>query len=496
MAACQSFPLVHAQEQLLQPCPGPAGGSRTALCRTSSPAVPAPASPAPAAVELPLPAGTAPELLRLVAEGARDRDDRRLASIMRRPPDSFHTSKKASPMFLLAAPPCRATWEGHRGEEGWGAEGRTRHCSIPAGSPPAGLAAAGGRGGPRITPGAHSTPAALSPARPRPRPEPHLLVHDLRDAVDKLHHLLLQHLGGVCKVCGGVRGEGASGRGRGSGRRAQGARSSRRAACPSAAAQGARDGLSHYHPNYPCHALLCPALPSPAQSMTSASDASPVKERMSQKPKMAATLRPGTMGFRSPPDRMLSAITSAPASPKPTCAGWGGVGVGGPRLRGQWPGWRHRGGRKLQKPVVLTCACAPVSHRRQGQQPLQPLLSGPWSAVKRRSTACTRAPAAAPHRQQRTDLVDAALQHLRLQSLDRLGPADAGPPAAAQAAGAPRAARPSVRPHAAALARGRQDAAAGAAGAAALAGQLGQGVLGNLAQLRHRRGEGRGISSM
>jgi hypothetical protein len=43
-----------------------------------------------------------------------------------------------------------------------------------------------------------------------------------------------------------------------------------------------------------------------------------VNWRMSQKPKMAMTLRPGTMGLRSPPDLMLSAITSAPASPKPT----------------------------------------------------------------------------------------------------------------------------------------------------------------------------------
>lgn len=40
--------------------------------------------------------------------------------------------------------------------------------------------------------------------------------------------------------------------------------------------------------------------------------------RTSQKPKMAMTFWPGTMGFRSPPLRMLSAMISAPASPKPT----------------------------------------------------------------------------------------------------------------------------------------------------------------------------------
>ena len=39
--------------------------------------------------------------------------------------------------------------------------------------------------------------------------------------------------------------------------------------------------------------------------------------RMSQKPKMAVTLWPGTMGSMSPPLLMLLAMTSAPASPKP-----------------------------------------------------------------------------------------------------------------------------------------------------------------------------------
>jgi len=43
-----------------------------------------------------------------------------------------------------------------------------------------------------------------------------------------------------------------------------------------------------------------------------------VNWRTSQKPKMAVTFWPGTMGFRSPPLRMLSAMISAPASPKPT----------------------------------------------------------------------------------------------------------------------------------------------------------------------------------
>mmetsp|Transcript_549 Transcript_549/g.1418 ORF Transcript_549/g.1418 Transcript_549/m.1418 type:complete len:369 (-) Transcript_549:1643-2749(-) len=45
-----------------------------------------------------------------------------------------------------------------------------------------------------------------------------------------------------------------------------------------------------------------------------------VKRRMSQKPKMAHILWPGTMGLRSPPLRMFSATTSAPASPKPTAS--------------------------------------------------------------------------------------------------------------------------------------------------------------------------------
>mmetsp|Transcript_14566 Transcript_14566/g.50060 ORF Transcript_14566/g.50060 Transcript_14566/m.50060 type:complete len:224 (-) Transcript_14566:1168-1839(-) len=42
--------------------------------------------------------------------------------------------------------------------------------------------------------------------------------------------------------------------------------------------------------------------------------------RMSQKPKMAHILRPGTIGLRSPPCFMFSAMISAPASPKPTAS--------------------------------------------------------------------------------------------------------------------------------------------------------------------------------
>ena len=37
-----------------------------------------------------------------------------------------------------------------------------------------------------------------SSPQPSPSSRPHLLVHDLRDAVHKLHHILLKHLGGVC----------------------------------------------------------------------------------------------------------------------------------------------------------------------------------------------------------------------------------------------------------------------------------------------------------
>mmetsp|Transcript_2370 Transcript_2370/g.8711 ORF Transcript_2370/g.8711 Transcript_2370/m.8711 type:complete len:343 (-) Transcript_2370:586-1614(-) len=45
-----------------------------------------------------------------------------------------------------------------------------------------------------------------------------------------------------------------------------------------------------------------------------------VNWRMSQKPKMATILRPGTIGLSSPPLRMFSAMISAPASPKPTAS--------------------------------------------------------------------------------------------------------------------------------------------------------------------------------
>ena len=41
---------------------------------------------------------------------------------------------------------------------------------------------------------------------------------------------------------------------------------------------------------------------------------------MSQNPKMPATRLPGTTGSSSPPDRMLPAMTSAPASPNPTAS--------------------------------------------------------------------------------------------------------------------------------------------------------------------------------
>jgi len=55
-------------------------------------------------------------------------------------------------------------------------------------------------------------------------------------------------------------------------------------------------------------------------SMTSSwsTSVASVNWRMSQNPKMAATRRPGTNAFRSPPDRILLPMTSAPASPKPT----------------------------------------------------------------------------------------------------------------------------------------------------------------------------------
>lgn len=45
-------------------------------------------------------------------------EERRSDAPAMRSPDSFHTNRKASPMFLLAAPPCSATclWEGR----GWG----------------------------------------------------------------------------------------------------------------------------------------------------------------------------------------------------------------------------------------------------------------------------------------------------------------------------------------------------------------------------------------
>lgn len=42
--------------------------------------------------------------------------------------------------------------------------------------------------------------------------------------------------------------------------------------------------------------------------------------RMSQKPKMAVTFWPGTIGSMSPPLLMLLAMTSAPASPNPTAS--------------------------------------------------------------------------------------------------------------------------------------------------------------------------------
>mmetsp|Transcript_12334 Transcript_12334/g.22432 ORF Transcript_12334/g.22432 Transcript_12334/m.22432 type:complete len:223 (-) Transcript_12334:92-760(-) len=44
-----------------------------------------------------------------------------------------------------------------------------------------------------------------------------------------------------------------------------------------------------------------------------------VNSRMSQKPKMASILLPGTMGLSSPPSDRLLAMISAPADPNPIC---------------------------------------------------------------------------------------------------------------------------------------------------------------------------------
>ncbi len=189
-------------------------------------------------------------------------------------------------MFLLAAPPCSAT-----------CAGGSQHGSVGQRSDLACRPAA-----------AAQRRAAIDHRQQRSCPScTHLGVHDLGDAVHKLHHILLQHLSGVCTEGAGVHSSmttshlGNSGsssgphatqhRSRSHGLVQQCTRShrspavnNRRAACMDRVPQ-------HNRSKCPC--------PNTAAQKCRLMHA-PVKERMSQKPKMAATLRPGTMGFRSP----------------------------------------------------------------------------------------------------------------------------------------------------------------------------------------------------
>ena len=112
-------------------------------------------------------------------------------------------------MFLLAAPPCMATWGG---VWGWQQGVRIGTAASREGQWCRQAACCGLQPSLHLPAGAPASPhqASLAPPTAAQRaPQPDLGVHNLRDAVHKLHHILLQHLGGVCNQ--GVIGEGGRG---------------------------------------------------------------------------------------------------------------------------------------------------------------------------------------------------------------------------------------------------------------------------------------------